>query len=133
MNPWDMCEQNKKMVMDNITHILRSYLASGTIDNVVFSWVLHRQDVIDELLGRLDGFDFELSGFCLTCTPERLQSRMRADGRDIDDIKASVERLRFYPAAGWSLIDTSNITPGRAAEMIAEASGMAGARFLPRC
>lgn len=56
---------------------------------------------------------------------------MRVDGRAVDDIQASVERLRFYPAAGWSLIDTSDITPGKAAEMITEASGLAGAGFLP--
>lgn len=72
MNPWDMCDQNKMMVMGSITHILRSYLTSSTIDNVVFSWILHKQDVIDELLGRLDGLDFELSGLCLTCKSEKL-------------------------------------------------------------
>lgn len=50
MNPWDTCEENREMVMNNISVLLRSYLSNSTFDNVIFSWVLHRKEVIEDLL-----------------------------------------------------------------------------------
>lgn len=41
MNPWVFSEENIRMVMDNITHLLRNYLTNSTFDYVILSWVLH--------------------------------------------------------------------------------------------
>ncbi|SFS41366.1 AAA family ATPase [Paenibacillus sp. 453mf] len=41
MNPWVFSEENIRMVMDNVTYLLRNYLTNSTFDYVILSWVLH--------------------------------------------------------------------------------------------
>ena len=41
MEPFQVTEETKAMVMDNITHILNNFLACSAYDHVIFCWVLH--------------------------------------------------------------------------------------------
>lgn len=124
MNPWDMCDENKAMAMSNISTVLCSYLDNSTFSNVIFSWVLHKKEIIDDLSGRLSGRQFELHPFALVCTPDELARRMRLDGRDASSIKASVERLPLYSSIGWPIIDTTEMTAQEVAGEIFRCSGM---------
>lgn len=124
MNPWDMCEENRRMVMSNIIWMLSSYLKNTTFDNVVFSWVLHRREIIEELLSGLAGLEYSLSAFVLTCSPEALEARMVADGRSRQQVEDSLGRMRLYSDTGWTLVDTDGIDSRAAAASIARMSGM---------
>lgn len=124
MNPWDMCDENKAMAMANITTLLCSYLDNSTFENVIFSWVLHRREMIDDLLGRLSGRQFDLRPFALVCTPDELARRMQQDGRDPSSVTASAERLPLYSSIGWPIIDTTGMNPEEVALEIYRLSGM---------
>jgi len=124
MNPWDNCEENREMVMDNITYLLRAYLSNSTFDNVIFSWVLHKQEIIERLLERLSGLDFDLLGFALVCSPDALAARMIEDGREAEQIHASTERLHLYNDIGWKVVDTTSLDEHQAAQHIAAEAGL---------
>ena len=53
MEPFQVTEETKAMVMNNITHILNNFLACSAYDHVIFCWVLHEQEILDTLLSRL--------------------------------------------------------------------------------
>ena len=42
------------MVLDNIAHVLNNFLRCSAYDHVLFCWVLHRREIWEELLSRLD-------------------------------------------------------------------------------
>lgn len=124
MNPWDMCEENRRMAMSNIIWMLRAYLKNSTFDNVVFSWVLHRQEIIDELMDGLDGLDFTLNAYVLTCSPQALEARMLGEGRSRQQLHDSLDRMPLYSEIGWPQVNTDGMDCHAAAARIANLSGM---------
>ena len=110
MHPFRVTDMNKRMVEDNITHVLRSFLANPSFDQVVFSWVLHEREILDRLLARLDGLDYRLNWFSLTADPSSLRARMLADGRGAEAVEASVGRLPLYADLPSRIVDTSGQT-----------------------
>ena len=54
MDPFQVTEETKGMVMENIAFLLNRFLRCSAYENVIFCWVLHRQEIVDELLGKLD-------------------------------------------------------------------------------
>lgn len=40
MNPFIVNAENKKMVEDNIIHLLRNFLTNSSMETVIFSWVI---------------------------------------------------------------------------------------------
>ena len=124
MNPWDMCEENRRMVMSNIVWMLSSYLRNTTFDNVVFSWVLHRKEIIEELLSGLKGFEYSLNAYVLTCSAETLEARMTADGRSRRQLEDSLGRMDLYKGSGWTVVDTEGMDSSDVASRIALLSGM---------
>ncbi len=67
MNPFIVNEQNKAMVLDNITHLLTNFLQNPHDDYMIFSWVLHRQQIISDLLNRLSEHPFQFYPVTLLC------------------------------------------------------------------
>ncbi len=126
MNPWNMCDENRRMVMSNIIWMLRAYLQNTTFDYVVFSWVLHSKEMIDELLAGLHGLEYSLNAFVLTCSPEELETRMTGDGRSRQQLEDSLGRMRLYSSVGWTLVDTEGLDCQTVASSIARLSGMLG-------
>ena len=60
LNPFEVTEETKALAMDNIAHLLGSFLRCSQTEYVIFSWVMHQQEIIDELLSRLTGTAFTL-------------------------------------------------------------------------
>ncbi len=121
MNPFVVSEENKKMVMHNIVHILRSYLNNTTFEYVIFCWVLHRMDTFNELLNALKNIPFELHAFSLVCSPDQLKRRLICDrlaGRRSTDVVDSLARLPLYADMPTVQIDTTNQTADQTAEYI---------------
>ena len=75
LNPFEVTEETKAMAMDNIAHLLGSFLRCSQTEYVIFSWVMHQQEIIDVVLeGRgqvansvmnvnIPGYSEEITGY----------------------------------------------------------------------
>ena len=122
MHPFKVTEETKRMVTDNICHVLNNFLACTEFENVVFCWVMHEQGIIDGLVSRLKG-EFELYAVSLVCSEEKLRERIEKDvaaGIRLPDVAdRSAARIPLYENLNTVRIDVSDITPGEAAAHIA--------------
>lgn len=123
MNPFVVNEENKAMVLDNITHLLKAYLNNSGFEYVIFCWVIHQEEIFNQILAPLCGIDFELHQITLMCSETALRNRLEADVkngiRQPDVIERSVARLSLYEKMDTVKIDVSNISAWQAAEQIA--------------
>ena len=125
-HPFLVTDATKAMVLDNICHLLRNFLACPDYDHVVFCWVMHERSILDALLEglRIDGSTCTVHKVSLVLTPQALEARLRRDVeaglREEEIIARSLARLPLYTAEalGTRLIDVSHITPEEAAERI---------------
>lgn len=124
MSPFVVTEETKKMVQDNITHLLKNFIACSEFENIVFVWVMHEQSIIDGLLAQIGGGDYAFLNFSLVCSPEALTERLEKDIkcglRAPDVIGRSVLRLPLYDKINSIKIDTGKLTPDRVADRLAE-------------
>lgn len=113
MNPFIASEENKKMVEDNITYLLRNFLSNTSFEYVIFNWVIHLEEIFDMILDRLKDLEFEVIKITLLCSEESLKNRILKDVevglREEDCVDRSVERLKLYRDMNTIKIDTSSI------------------------
>lgn len=110
MNPWNITEENKLMVMNNIRFILKSYLSNSNFDYIIFSWVMHEENIFKLILNYLEDFDlnFDLYKISLICSKDTLIHRMINDNRENKFITSSINRLNLYNNMDTIKIDTTN-------------------------
>ena len=125
--PLQVTEETKAMVLDNIAHVLNNFLRCSAYDHVLFCWVLHRREIWEELLSRLDTGGCAVVKTALTCSPEDLTARVERDVaaglRAPDALERSLAYLPLYGALGVRLLDTTALTPEETAYAILEAAG----------
>ncbi|MGN0972335.1 MAG: AAA family ATPase [Aristaeellaceae bacterium] len=128
IHPFTVTEETKALVMDNIVHLLRGYLACTAVEHVVFCWVMHQQAILDELLAGLPLEGVQVHTLSLICTEEELIRRLQRDVdaglRQADVIPRSLERLSHYAALGTRRLDVTRLTPVETAEALLKAGGM---------
>lgn len=121
--PFIVTTETKQMVLDNIAHLLNNFLACSAYDYVIFCWVMHQESIINSILGRLVGDDYEIDKFTLTASESALTQRIAKDIeagiRTPDVLERSLPRVRLYDAMDTKKIDVSVISPRQAAEEIA--------------
>jgi broad-specificity NMP kinase len=119
MNPFIISEENKAMVISNITHLLKSYLNNSGYQYIVFCWVIHQADIFDLILKPLQDLDFELYKISLVCSQAALRGRLEIDVqkglRAADLIDRSLQRLELYEKMDTVKLDVSTLTPEQAA------------------
>lgn len=122
MNPFQVTEETKAMVLDNICCLLNRYLRCSLYENIIFCWVMHRQEIIDTILSRLELGDCAVKTVSLVCGRDELIRRLSRDVeaglRTEDVIGRSLDRLPCYEGLDTVKIDVSQISPGQAAERI---------------
>ncbi len=122
MHPFQVTEETKEMVMDNICHLLNNFIACSVYDSIIFCWVLHQQPILDDLLSRLHTAGCHVRQLSLVCGEHALRARLQKDidaGIRAEDVVArSVARLPLYPSLNTEKIDVSSLTPAQAAERI---------------
>jgi broad-specificity NMP kinase len=118
MHPWVYSEENRQMVVQNITYLLRSFLLNSTFDYVLFSWVLHRQEIADLLLSHLQDLDFSMCALTLLCSEPALRARLAEDGRSAEEIERSVARLPLYRQVNSVKVDTTGHTAEETVEQL---------------
>ncbi|WP_342478228.1 AAA family ATPase [Paenibacillus sp. FSL H7-0350] len=107
MNPWKVTEENKTMVMNNIHYMLNQYLDNSMFEYVFFSWVIHKESILEEILAGLKGKGYELIKVTLMCSEEELIKRMRQDGRSESEIENSINRLENYKELNTHKLNTN--------------------------
>lgn len=121
MNPWVFSEENKKMVIDNITYLLNNYLANSAFRYIIFCWVLHRESIFEQILSQLKG-EFELHKISLICSKEALRSHFVKDVqkgiRTMDEVESSFSRMALYQELNTQKIDVSHLSAAQAADRI---------------
>ncbi len=119
--PFIVNDVTKRVAIDNICHCLDNFLSCGQYKNVVFSWVMHRQDIIDGILSRLALRDVKIINVSLVCSPTVLMSRIEGDAsrRDDEGVKERAqERFSHYAELNTVKIDTSDMSPADVAEAL---------------
>ena len=116
-HPFQVTEETKEMVMDNICFLLNRFLRCSAYDHVIFCWVLHRQEILDELLSRVP--NCRVRAVSLTASPETLAARLEADiragRRGRDALERSLAYLPLYGELRTEKLDVSRLTPEEAA------------------
>lgn len=121
-HPFQVTEETKAMVMDNICHLLNNFLHCTAYEHVIFCWVMHEQAIVDDILARLDTENCRVLSISLLATEkalaERLQKDVGAGLRAPDIISRSLQRLPLYEKLDTVKIDVSDLSPLQAAERI---------------
>ena len=122
MNPFLATEEDREMVLQNISDLLRRFLNHSSLKYVVFCWVMHQEEIVKEILKRLDGCEYEIFCFYLICEEGVLRERLKKDVekglRMPDVIERSVARLPLYRSLEGTLLDVSNISAIEVAQQI---------------
>ncbi len=122
MHPFQVTEETKKMVIENICFLLNNFIKCSAYENIVFCWVMYQQTIIDDIVSRLDTEHCKVHLISLVCSGQALQVRLQRDidagVRAEDSIRKGIERIPLYEELNTRKIDVSNITPDQAAGLI---------------
>jgi len=127
-DPFIVTAETKEMVVDNICHLLGNFLRCSEYENVIFCWVMHEQEIVDDILSRLDTDGVQVESISLLCSEEELRKRLGKDVdaglRTADVIWRSVARIGMYEKLNTRKIDTSGIDAQETARRIAALAGV---------
>ena len=122
MRPFQVTEETKEMVMQNICFLLNNFIKCSVINNIVFCWVMHQQAIVDDIISRLDIQGCKVHLISLVCSTEALSERLIQDvdagNRTKDILLKSLERITLYDKLNTVKVDVSNITAEQAADLI---------------
>jgi broad-specificity NMP kinase len=108
-SPFQVTEETKAMVLDNICYLLNSFLRCSAYENVIFCWVMHQQAIIDSLIANLDIQDCNLRCISLIADEANLRRRISADKNSGIRTDRDIERsMALYRTLDTTKIDTSD-------------------------
>ncbi|MBQ5615359.1 MAG: AAA family ATPase [Peptococcaceae bacterium] len=120
-DPFQVTEETKTLVQDNICHMLNNFLQCSVYETVNFCWVMHEQEIIDSIIAKLKLDNCEVKCISLIADEENLQRRLTRDVqkgiRKEDVIDRSIARIPLYQKLDTVKVDTNNKT---IAEIVAE-------------
>lgn len=124
MQPFRVTSETKKMVMENICFLLNRFIRCSVYENIIFCWVMHEQEIIDEIVSKLETDGCLVHCISLVCCEEELRKRLQRDVasgiRTEDVIPRSIARMERYWKLDTEKIDVSQMTPEQTAERIME-------------
>ncbi len=113
-SPFQVTEETKIMVIDNICYLLNNFLRCSAYENVIFCWVMHKQFIIDSILEKLYIENCNIKIVSLIADETNLSNRILSDVakgiRSKNDIEKSVARIPMYQNLNTVKIDTNNKT-----------------------
>lgn len=122
-HPFQVTEETKEMVLNNISAVLNNFLKCSAYNNIIFCWVMHEQSIIDTIISRLDVTDCRVRVISLFCSEtkliQRLQKDIAAGIRSDEVIARSVKRLPLYQTLNTIKINTSDKSAAEVAREIA--------------
>lgn len=124
MHPFQVTQETKKMVLENIAFLLNNFIQCHAYENIIFCWVMHEQGIIDDILSRLDTSGYQVHAISLVCSEEALRERLQKDVdmgmRTADVIPRSLARLPMYEKLDTVKINVSSLSPEQAAVTVIE-------------
>ena len=122
-SPFQVTEETKNMVMDNICFLLNQFIHCSAYDNIIFCWVMHEQSIIDRIINNLDKTNCEIKTISLICDEKELRERLSKDiaagKRKPDVIDRSLARIPLYHYLNTIKINTNGKTVNGIAEELA--------------
>lgn len=113
-SPFQVTEETKAMVTDNICYLLNNFLHCSAYENVIFCWVMHEQSIIDSIVEKLDVKNCDVKCISLITDEINLRERLTADVengiRTADVIDRSVVRIPLYQTLNTIKIDINRKT-----------------------
>ncbi len=121
-DPFQVTEETKIMVLENICFLLNQFLRCSAYENVIFCWVMHEQSIIDSITDKLNLSGCRVNPISLICSEETLRMRLQKDIdagiRNPDIIDRSIARIPLYQKLNTAKISTDNKTVSEIAEEI---------------
>ena len=122
MHPFQVTEETKQMVVENICFLLNNFIKCSAYENIVFCWIMHEQSIIDDILSRLVTANCKIHLISLVCDKQALMTRLKKDVdagiRTKDVICRSVERIPLYEKLSTYKVNVSKINTEQAADFI---------------
>ena len=110
-SPFQVTDETKGMVLDNITHVLNNFIRCSAYENIIFCWVMHEQSIIDTILKKLDLSDCRVRSISLIAGEKVVRERIASDIakgiRTPDAVERSLARLPLYQKLNTIKIDTT--------------------------
>ena len=75
-NPFQVTDETKAMVTNNICYLLNNFLKCSAYENIIFCWVMHEQSIIDSILEKLDTQNCEVKCISLVADEKTLCERL---------------------------------------------------------
>lgn len=111
-SPFQVTEETKDMVIDNICYLLNNFLHCSAYENIIFCWVMHEQSIINSIKEKLDTENCNLRSISLMTDDDNLRKRLLSDIenglRTEDVIERSLLRLPLYQELNTIKIDTND-------------------------
>ena len=110
-SPFQVTDETKAMVTNNICYLLNNFLKCSAYENIIFCWVMHEQSIIDSILEKLDTHNCDVKCVSLVAEERTLCERLSMDVergiRSEDVMERSIARIPMYQALGTIKIDTN--------------------------
>ena len=110
-NPFQVTDETKAMVTNNICYLLNNFLKCSAYENIIFCWVMHEQSIINSILEKLDTQNCEVKCVSLVADEKTLCERLAMDVergiRSEDIIERSIARIPMYQTLDTIIIDTN--------------------------
>lgn len=121
-SPFQVTDETKEMVIDNICYLLNNFIHCSAYDNIIFCWVMHEQNIIDTIVDKIDTMNCSVQVISLLASKETLTERImkdvRAGIRTIDVLERSVAKIPSYMSINSVKIETDSKTVCEIAEEI---------------
>ncbi len=113
-SPFQVTNETKAMVIDNICYLLNNFLHCSVYENVIFCWVMHQEPIINSILEKLDTQNCEVRCISLIADEANVRSRLTKDVergiRSEDAIERSIARIHMYETLSTIKINTNEKT-----------------------
>ncbi len=124
-SPFQVTDETKAMVIDNICYLLNNFIHCSAYDNIVFCWVMHEQSIINHITERLDMSECSIKNISLICDKKTLEEHLHKDIskgiRNPEILQRSLARLNMYTCLDTIKLDISGKT---SKEIVAELVAM---------
>lgn len=121
-SPFQVTDETKAMVIDNICHLLNNFLKCSVYKNIIFCWVMHEQRIINSIIEKLDTKNCTVHCISLIvnekCLQDRLSNDIEKGIRTADILERSIARIPLYQALNTIKIDTNKKTAAMIADEI---------------
>lgn len=123
-NPFQVTDETKEMVIDNICYLLNNFIHCSAYDNIIFCWVMHKQIIIDTIINKIDTMNCSVKIISLLASNETLTERImkdvKAGTRTIDVLERSIAKTASYRNINSVKIETDSKTVCEITEEIME-------------